>query len=276
MAQFNNNAITDLGKMLLAEIQMGGGIFDATRIVMGSGYMPAGQTIGTMTDVVTPVISLDINKREKTPDGKAVLGGYYSNKEVTAAFFWRELAVYARVAYQQADGSYIYGDEVLYSYGNAGSSADYMAAYSSNTAVEKQIDLVTWIGNETEIYLNIDGGVYVTVNQVVNMITQVENRINNTIYEFDNKSNQDLITIGDRLDDLERRVTGHDHEIAALKANDTQIQSRLNEVAARVDSVWDAILTEITENPAVVDFDTLDGFTLTGGVWNKPLRRLEV
>jgi hypothetical protein len=276
MAQFSNNAITDLGKLLLAEIQMGGGVFDATRIVMGSGYLPGGQTIGTMTDVVTPVISLEINKKEKTPDGKAVLGAYYSNKEVETAFYWRELAVYARVAYQQPDGSYTYGNEVLYSYGNAGSSADYMAAYSSNTAVEKQIDLVTWIGNETEIYLNIDGGVYVTVNQVVNMITQVENRMNATLYEFDYRSNRDIIILGERLDDLKARVDGHDVDIASLKAYDLQVHSRLNEVSARVDSVWDALFTEITENPAVVDFDTLEGFTLSGGVWNKPLHRLEV
>lgn len=276
MAHFSNNAITDSGKMLLAEIQISGGVFDATRIVMGSGYMPAGQAVGTMTDVVTPVINLDINKKEKTPDGKAILGGYYSNKEITTAFYWRELAVFARVAYLQADGSYTYGEEVLYSYGNAGSSADYMAAFSSNTAVEKQIDLVTWIGNETEINLNIEGGVYVSVTQMVNMVTQVENRMNATIYEFDTRINQDIIRLGDRLDDLKRRVDGHDVDIAGLREDNLFIHSRLNEVAAQTTSIWEALRTEITENPAVIDFDTLDGFTLVGGVWNVSLRRLEV
>lgn len=276
MAQFSNNAITDSGKMLLAEIQIGGGVFDATRIVMGSGYMPAGQAIGTMTDVVAPVLSLSVIKKEKTPDGKAVLGGYYSNKDIDTAFYWRELALYARAAYPQADGSYIYGNEVLYSYGNAGASADYMAAYSSNTAVEKQIDLVTWIGNETEINLTIEGGIYVTVTQINNMITQVENRMNSTIYEFDTRINRDIIILGERIDDLKRRVDGHDVDIAALRADNLFIHSRLNEAAAQVTSIWDAIMTEITENPAVVDFDTLDGITLTGGVWNVSLRRLEV
>ena len=276
MAHFSNNAITDSGKMLLAEIQMGGGVFDATRIVMGSGYMPTGQAVETMTDVVTPVINLDINKKEKTPDGKAILGGYYSNNEITTAFYWRELALFARVAYLQEDGSYTYGEEVMYSYGNAGSSADYMAAFSSNTAVEKQIDLVTWIGNQTEINLNIEGGVYVTVTQINNMITQVENRMNATIYEFDYRINQDIIILGERIDDLKRRVDGHDVDIAALREDNLFIHSRLNEAAAQVTAVWDALMTEITENPAVIDFDTLDGFTLVGGVWNVPLRRLEV
>lgn len=276
MAHFSNNAITDSGKMLLAEIQMGGGVFDATRIVMGSGYMPTGQAVETMTDVVTPVINLDINKKEKTPDGKAILGAYYSNKEITTAFYWRELALFARVAYLQEDGSYTYGEEVMYSYGNAGSSADYMAAFSSNTAVEKQIDLVTWIGNQTEINLNIEGGVYVTVTQINNMITQVENRMNATIYEFDYRINRDIIILGERIDDLKRRVDGHDVDIAALREDNLFIHSRLNEAAAQVTAVWDALMTEITENPAVIDFDTLDGFTLVGGVWNVPLRRLEV
>ena len=276
MAHFSNNAITDSGKMLLAEIQMGGGVFDATRIVMGSGYMPTGQAVETMTDVVTPVINLDINKKEKTPDGKAILGGYYSNKDIETAFYWRELALFARVAYLQEDGSYTYGEEVMYSYGNAGSSADYMAAFSSNTAVEKQIDLVTWIGNHTEINLNIEGGVYVTVTQINNMIMQIENRMNATIYEFDYRINQDIIVLGERIDDLKRRVDGHDIDIAALREDNLFIHSRLNEAAAQVTAVWDALMTEITENPAVVDFDTLDGIILTGGVWNVPLRRLEV
>lgn len=275
MAKFSNNAITAAGRDLLALVHTGGEL-DPVSIVLGSGYIPAGKTAATMTEVVEPVISLDINKKEKTPDGKAIIGGYYSNKEVTADYFFRELAFFARVRYPQEDGSYIYGETVLYSYGNAGANADLMAAYSGNTAVERQLDIIVWIGNETVVNLSIDGGVYVSVNQFNTMISQVENRIYEVIDDVDYRLNQDIMVLSADLDALKRRVDGHDLDIAALRANDVNIHSRVNELGAQVTAMWDALYTDITENPAIVDFDTLDGFVLTGGVWNKPLRRLEV
>lgn len=275
MAKFSNNSITAAGRDLLALVHTGGEL-DPVSIVLGSGYIPTGKTVATMTEVVEPVVTLSINKKEKTPDGKVIIGGYYSNKEVAADYFFRELAFFARVRYPQADGSYIYGDTVLYSYGNAGANADLMAAYSGNTAVERQMDIIVWIGNETAINLSIDGGVYVTVNALNQTIANIEQRIYQIVDNMDYRINQDLIALGDRLDDLERRVNEHDIEIAALKANDVQIHSRVNELGAQVTSMWDALYSDITENPVIVDFDTLDGFTLTGGVWNAPLRRLEV
>lgn len=275
MAKFSINGITDAGRDLLAQVHTGGEL-DPVSIVLGSGYMPTGKTVATMTAVVEPVITLPINKKEKTPDGKVIIGGYYSNKEVTADYFFRELAFFARVRYPHEDGTYTYGDTVLYSYGNAGANADLMAAYSGNTAIERQMDIIVWIGNETEINLFIEGGVYVTINALNQTITNVETRIYEVVDAVDHRINQDLMILGDRLDDLKRRVDGHDIDIAALKANDVQIHSRVNELGAQVTLMWDALYSDITENPAIVDFDTLDGFTLTGGVWNKPLRRLEV
>lgn len=275
MAKFSNNAITAAGRDLLALVHTGGE-FDPVSIVLGSGYIPAGKTAATMTEVVEPVITLDINKKEKTPDGKAIIGGYYSNKDVTADYFFRELAFFARVRYPQADGTYTYTEPVLYSYGNAGANADLMAAYGGSTAVERQMDIVVWIGNETVVNLDIEGGVYVTVKALNQMITNVETRVFQVVDDVDHRINRDIIILGERLDDLERRVDEHDIDIAALKANDVNIHSRVNEFGAQVTAMWDALFNDITENPAIVDFDTLNGFTLTGGVWNKPLRRLEV
>ena len=36
-----------------------------------------------------------------------------------------------------------------------------MPAYSSSTVVEKQMDLVVWVGNDTQVNLTIDSGIYV-------------------------------------------------------------------------------------------------------------------
>ena len=155
MGVFISNAITDRGRILLGEAQVGA-TFEATRIVMGSGYIPAGYTARTMTAVVAPVIELAINKKRRAGDGTVTFGGVYSNENITEAFYFREFALYARVEY--ADGTY--SDEVLYSYGNAGDNADLMPAYSTSTVVEKQMDLVTWVGNETVVNLSVTSGVY--------------------------------------------------------------------------------------------------------------------
>lgn len=161
MGNFANNAITDVGRMLLADVQAGA-VFTPTRIVIGSGTMPSSATTQGMTDVITPVKSLQINKKKRTPDGKCIFGGVYTNEEVTVPFYFRELALYAKAVYLNEDGSVkSEGAEILYSYGNAGATADYMAAYSTSTVVEKQMDLVTWVGNNAQVDLTIESGVFV-------------------------------------------------------------------------------------------------------------------
>lgn len=162
MGNFNNNAITDVGRGLFAEVQAGA-VFIPTRIVIGSGELPTGKTPATMTDVINPVASLTINKKERTPDGKAIYGGVYTNKDITTAFYFRELALYARAEYRDENGVVTQAvPECLYSYGNAGTSADYMPAYSTSAVVERQMDLVVYVGNDTTIDLTVESGVYVT------------------------------------------------------------------------------------------------------------------
>lgn len=162
MGNFNNNAITDVGRRLFAEVQAGA-VFIPTKIVIGSGEIPSGKTPATMVNVANPIVALSINKKERTPDGKAIYGGVYSNKDITAGFYFRELALYAKAEYRDDAGAVIREvPECLYSYGNAGVSADYMPSYSTSTVVERQMDLLVYVGNETEIDLSIESGMYVT------------------------------------------------------------------------------------------------------------------
>ena len=170
MANFQNNSITEYGRLLLAEVQAGA-VFIPTRIVLGSGNLPAGKEPTTMTDVVSPVKDLNINKKEKTPDGKVVFGGAYDNQGVTKPFYLRELALYARAEYRNEDGSVKKAvDEVLYSYGNAGATADYMPAYSTETVVEKQLDIVVYVGNSAKVDLTIASGTAMTVEMGEQMV----------------------------------------------------------------------------------------------------------
>lgn len=161
MARFNN-AITEDGRLLLAHAQAGA-VLIPTKVVLGSGNVPVGQTLETMTAVVTPVKELTINKKEAAPDGKYVIGGMYTNADIAAPFYFRELAIFMRAEYRNVDGTVTQTvAEVLYSYGNSGTTADYMPAYSTSTVVEKQIDLVVWVGNTATVDLTIASGVYLT------------------------------------------------------------------------------------------------------------------
>ena len=166
MGSFANNSITDVGRMLLADVQTGA-VFTPTRIVIGSGSMTGGATAQGMTDVITPVKSLAINKKKRTLDGKCIFGSVYTNEEVTEPFYFRELALYAKAVYLNADGSVkSEGVETLYSYGNAGATADFIPAYSTTTVVEKQIDLVVWVGSNANVDLTIESGIYASKEEL--------------------------------------------------------------------------------------------------------------
>lgn len=156
MAVFQNNAITDLGRSLLSHVQMGA-VFTPTKIVLGSGYMPVGQTPRTMTDVVTVVKNLDVSKIERN-NAQAIFGGVYSNQDIAEDWDFRELALYAKAVY--ANGTEV--EECLYSYGNAGDDAERMPAYTMGQPVERSVDLLVYIGQDSEVNLTIESGIYAT------------------------------------------------------------------------------------------------------------------
>ena len=104
-------------------------------------------------------------------NGIVVIGGVYSNAEIQSDFYFRELALYAKAV--KSDGSAT--DEILYSYGNAGNAADLMPAYTSGTAVERQIDLATYVGIDIKVDLTIESGVYVTQKQLEDALNGDEN-----------------------------------------------------------------------------------------------------
>lgn len=169
MSNFVDNEITNAGVGLLAEMQLGAK-FVPTKIVMGSGRMPASATPETMTDVVTPEAELSITKKERVNGDQVALGGVYNNEEIDHDFYFRELGVYAKAI--REDGTVV--PECLYSYGNAGDAADLMAAYHSGAAVERQVDLVTYVGNDAVVDLSISSDTYVTMDDLKAMLSDLQ------------------------------------------------------------------------------------------------------
>lgn len=158
MGSFKDNAITDAGRILLGDVQMGA-TFTPTKLVLGSGQLTAGVTPRTIKNVVVPVIELVPNKKQRSNDGTFIVGGLYSNEKINDGFYFRELALYAKAVWKDGRET----TEILYSYGNAGNLADYMPAYSAGTPVERQIDIAIYVGNDTKVDLTIASGMYVAV-----------------------------------------------------------------------------------------------------------------
>lgn len=185
MSAFYDNNVTDVGRLLLGDVQMGAS-FVPTKIVIGKGYLPQGKTTRTMTDVAVVVKELALNKATKNPDGDAIFGAIFSNEDIQEAFYYRELGLYAKgVYYNQSGGVERETAEVLYSYGNAGENAELIPAYSTGSVVERQLDLLVYIGNDTEVKLEIETGLYVTIPVFNDTVERLEKDIEEVRYIVD-------------------------------------------------------------------------------------------
>ena len=197
MSAFYDNNITDVGRLLLADIQSGAK-FVPTKIVIGSGYMPQGKTTRTMTDVAEIVKELSLNKVQKTSDGSVIFGTSFNNEDILEPFYYRELGLYAKGVYYNAEGEPSNEtEEILYSYGNAGDNAELIPAYSEGSITERQLDLIVYIGNDTEVVLNIEAGIYVTMPVFTEQIEKINKEIITIKADFDGINDKIGITTDD-------------------------------------------------------------------------------
>ncbi|WP_241734870.1 tail fiber protein [Paenibacillus alvei] len=137
--------ITNKGKALQAKAQTGVEL-QYTRFRVGDGQL-GGRPISDLTGLINPVMSLPISKLQTRPGGRAVVGTVMTNKDVTTGFYFRELGIYA----QDPDVG-----EILYCYGNAGETADYIPAKGGSNIIEEPIDISTIVGNASNVTAGID------------------------------------------------------------------------------------------------------------------------
>ncbi len=163
MAGLYDMVYTDEGAKLVAGILAEEAKLDMTKIVVGKGYMPDGKGLGQMEAMVQPVADLPIKKKERMGDeSEIVIGTMFDNTEMAESFFYRELGVFAKAVHPDGSES----KEVLYMYGNAGDSAEYIPAHSGNTVVEKKIDIVVYVGRKTNVVLEVAEAFFVTKEEV--------------------------------------------------------------------------------------------------------------
>lgn len=248
MAAFINNDITAAGLIVLAKGAAGEKI-NYTRIVLGDGYLEEGMTPRSLTDVVSPRASIDITKLKVNSDGTVAVGGVFSNDQTSEGFYYRELGLYAE------DPDPAVG-EVLYCYGNCGDLAEWIPPTGGATIVEKTIDIVTVIGTATNVTAYIPADAYATKQDYENYkaIAIAAQATANEAKSLAEQAVEIANTAAQAVIDLTKAVTQN---------------------TSKINTLWDAVFSDITTNLFQITFVDLDGITLSSGVWNATLQRLE-
>lgn len=164
MAAFVKNDITDKGLALLAKVQMGEKL-TFSKIGIGSGTLPGTKTIRSLTEMVQPVMDVTITRKKINEDQTVTIGGIFNNTDVQQEFYFRELALYA------IDPNV---GEILYCYGNAGNGAELIPAHDTQTLVEKIVDIVTYIGDATEVNALMKTEAYASVQDLEELSDEVD------------------------------------------------------------------------------------------------------
>lgn len=157
MAQFPDMTPTTNGdKMLIQAVNGHKLVF--TRGAFGSGSLSDSDDIKTFTALKSEKMSLPIVDTAVSDTGeKITLTFNCSNSSLDTGFINREVGVFAKL-----DN----GDEVLYSYSNAGMAYDYIPSKETPTN-ENTFEIEVYISSEAEINVTIDGSiVYLTKEQV--------------------------------------------------------------------------------------------------------------
>ena len=161
----NGLTITNKGRVLQAKAQTGVELH-FTKIQIGDGTL-SGQLPGDMTALISVKMILDIIRLNILPNGKALVGGYFSNFGLATGFYFKELGVFA----QDPDVG-----EILYCYGNADTAAEYVPADSGGDVFEKYISAITIVGNASSVTATIDESlVYATQQDLQAVAEKVAN-----------------------------------------------------------------------------------------------------
>ena len=181
MAQFNGMELTTAGRNLIAKA-IAGQPLKFTRAWAGDGTLTEDSDIDSMTGLINPVREMIIGKIEITEHtGISHVKVSMSNKELASGFFLREVGLFA----QDPDS----GEEVLYSYANAGNTADYIPAYGGVDSLDYYFNLSTFIDKAKVI-----------------QTVEVDNPMAVTPVELNEKADQIISRIKTLTDDLQRQI----------------------------------------------------------------------
>ena len=247
MGAFINNTITAAGVFAAAKA-LSGQTITFTKIALGSGRLSEGQDISKVEAVLEPKATVDVVRKSVQSANTAVVGGVFTNGDTEDPGFWfRELGLYA----EDPDLG-----EILYCYGNAGDFAEYIPAAGGQTVIEKNIDILTYVGNAANVRIYIAPDAYPTkadFDELTAVVNAAKSQTN------------DAYQIA-----MEARTIAQsalDQVLAYL--------NQFNQLNSRFETVWAALFSNVTSNPWSLTFDDLDDIVMTSGTWNVSRARLQ-
>lgn len=159
MANFPALKMTAAGRNLQAKAQTGQ-LLKFTRVALGDGDFAGAPD--ALVALVAEKQSLSIRDQVTPGDGTSILNVIATNKGVAAGFYTREIGTFA----QDPDT----GEEILYSYSNAGAQADFLPGAGGAVTWEGLFDLITVVGNAENVTAVIDDYITIALKSEVNAL----------------------------------------------------------------------------------------------------------
>ena len=153
MSSYPNTLITNAGLDLIAEANAQGEALIFTKVKLGDGSLPEGQSIQTMTALISPKLESELTSGS-VKNGQAKLRFSVENSGLNEGFWAREVGVFAKVGEE--------GTETLYAYTNGGNYVDYIP--NKDVPIDAQImDVYIVTGNAATVQIQVDSAAYATV-----------------------------------------------------------------------------------------------------------------
>lgn len=153
MSSYPNTLITNTGLDLIAEANAQGEALIFTKVKLGDGSLPEGQSIQTMTALISPKLESELTSGS-VKNGQAKLRFSVENSGLKEGFRAREVGVFAKVGEE--------GTETLYAYTNGGNYVDYIPP--EDVPIDAQImDVYIVTGNAATVQIQVDSAAYATV-----------------------------------------------------------------------------------------------------------------
>lgn len=154
MAAFPKMTLTNAGQALQTKV-LAGATLTFTRIALGDGQLN-GQPIAPLTALISQKASVEVDSVRVVNTTTAQAAGFFSNKDISAGFWWRETGVFA----QDPDVG-----EILYGYTNAGDAGDYIPTVA-DTRIEKYIYCSIAVASATTVDITIPSSdTYIPMSQ---------------------------------------------------------------------------------------------------------------
>ena len=154
MANWNGLQLTNKGIALQAKVQAGTQLH-ITKLKLGSGVVPSGTDVKTLTDLIAPEQNLGIGGKEAVDD-YCKISSTISNTDLEAGYYVRELGVFAQ---DPDDG------EILYMYTTDG-APDYLPAGGGSTVISQEFSVMIAVDDTDNIVVDIDPAALATMGYV--------------------------------------------------------------------------------------------------------------